>query len=315
MNKGVIMNKRIFRRSIAAVAISGAFALSGTALAVDEAEQNHPIPSAQVLAKSGDLSVVTGGASITGEISEIRNAANVRVPDLDFFSFYARAGDILNISIDSKSSANGFFVPMLTVLSGTPPSYTNLREQMGTLTVNPKIENFLVKETGIHVVAVSGVPCMLTATGATCKSMIVGSTALGRYSMSITPAVPPALQVEINIKPGSGETAPMNPKSKGNIPVALISNAQEKFYANQDVDVSSLRFGATGEEESLRRCDTAGVDVDGDGVLDMVCHFETEKAHFAEDSLEGVLLGKVKSGRAIEGHGRLKINMPKINLH
>ena len=306
------MSKTMFRRNAVMVAILGALTQSGSALALDEAEQNHPIPSAQILSSTGNLSVVTGGVSINGAISENRNAANVRIPDPDFFSFYARAGDILNFSIDSKSSANGFFIPMLTVLSGTAP-YANLREQMGTLAVNPKIEKFLVPQTGIYVVAVTGAPCLLTATGGSCKSQIVGSATLGSYSMSITPAIPPALQVEINIKPGSGETAPMNPKSKGNIPVALISNEQEKFYANKDVDVGSLRFGATGEEASLRRCDTAGVDVNGDGIPDMVCHFETEKAEFSETSLEGVLTGKVKGGRAIEGHGRLKINMPKFD--
>jgi hypothetical protein len=46
----------------------------------------------------------------------------------------------------------------------------------------------------------------------------------------------------------------------------------------------------------------------------MVCHFETEKTNFTEESVEGVLKGKVKGGGAIEGHGRLKINMPKGNL-
>ena len=60
--------------------------------------------------------------------------------------------------------------------------------------------------------------------------------------------------------------------------MALISNEAEKFYANQDVDVGSLKFGATGEEEgTLRRCDTAGSDVNGDGLLDLL------KTHFADD--------------------------------
>lgn len=308
------MTNTMLGRSALTVAVLGAITLSGSVLALDEAEQNHPIPSAQVLSQSGNVSIVTGGASITGEISEIRNAANVRVPDPDFFSFYARAGDILNISIDSKSSANGFFVPILTVLSGTPPAYNNLREQPGTFTVNPKIENFLVPETGIYVVAVTGAPCLLTATGANCRFTSVGSTSLGSYSMSITPAIPPALQVEINIRPGSGETAPINPKSRGNIPVAIISSQRDKFDALQiEVDAKSLKFGATGEQMSLRRCDTKGVDVNGDGVLDMVCHFETEKTEFTEASVEGKLTGKVTGGGAIEGHGRLKINMPKID--
>jgi hypothetical protein len=303
------MTNTMFRRGALMAAVLGALTLSGSVLAFDEAEQNHPIPSAQVLSQSGNLSIVTGGATIAGEI---RNAASPKVPDVDFFSFYARKDDILNFSIDSKSSANGMFLPVLTVLGGATP-YPNLREQVSfNVAVSPKIEKFLVPADGIYVVAVSGFPCMLNA-GGTCKSTLVGSTSTGSYSLGITPAIPPALQVEINIKPGGGETAPINPKSKGNIPVALISNEQQKFNALQ-VDLDTLRFGATGEEMSLRRCDAAGVDVSGDGVLDMVCQFETEKTNLTEESVEGVLKGKIKGGGAIEGHGRLKINMPKGNL-
>src|SRR5687768_10712067 len=221
--------KRTFMRNVVTAAVLGALAVSGTALAVDEAEQNHPLPSANVLSASGNLSVVTDGASITGEI---RNAANPKVPDVDFFSFYARKDDILNFSIDSKSSANGMFLPVLTVLGGTTP-YPNLREQIiFNVAESPRIDKFLVPADGIYVVAVSGYPCMLSA-GGTCKSTFVGSTSTGSYALGITPAVPPALLVEIDVKPGSGETAPVNPKSKGNIPVALISNEQLKFNALQ----------------------------------------------------------------------------------
>jgi hypothetical protein len=291
------------------MAVVGAMTLSGSVLALDEMEQNHPISSAQVLSESE----VRSGMTITGEISAILTPDNKNTPDLDFFSFQARAGDILSFSIDSKSSANGFFIPHLTVLSGASP-YDKLREQMGSLAVNPRIENFLVKTDGTYVIAVTSGGCTLALVFATCRSMIVSSASLGRYSMSITPAVPPALQVEINIRPGSGETAPINPKSRGNIPVAIISSQRDKFDALQiEVDAKSLKFGATGEQMSLRRCDTKGVDVNGDGVLDMVCHFETEKTEFTEASVEGKLTGKVTGGGAIEGHGRLKINMPKID--
>lgn len=302
------MSKAILRRSAAMVAILGALTQSGAARALDETEQNHPISSAQA------VSDAAGGTTISGAITALPTPDPAKKDlDVDFFSFPARAGDVLTFSIDSTSSANGFFVPHLTVLSGVSP-YDKLREQLGSLSVKAKIENFKVETDGTYVIAVSSGGCMLSAVFATCKSKVISSVSLGSYSMSITPAVPPALQVKINIRPGSGEIAPMNPKSKGNIPVALISSERDKFYANQDVDVSSLRFGPTGEEESLRRCDTAGVDVNGDGILDMVCHFEAEKAKFSEESVEGVVIGKMKSGRGIEGHGLLRINTPKINL-
>src|SRR5688500_16572533 len=129
-NEGSSMNKRIFRRSIAAVAILGAFALNGTALAIDdEMEPNNPAP--QVLSGPGNLSIVTGGKTIRGAIDR------PGVPDIDFFSFYAREGDILNFVIESKSSTSGLFIPTLAVISATAP-HAVLRESVSfDLTKNP----------------------------------------------------------------------------------------------------------------------------------------------------------------------------------
>jgi hypothetical protein len=297
--------KTMLRRSAVTGAVLGAMTLSGSVLAEPEVEQNHPLQSAQVLSGPGNLSVVTGGVTISGAIN------NPSTADVDFFSFYARKGDVLNFAIESKSSASGFFTPVITVLSGASP-HGALDEdfKLPPDPSNPRIDKFVVDNDGIYVVAVSGYPCRVL-TGGICWMPKPNSTiSLGSYTFSITPAVPPALQVKIEVKPGSGALAPINPKSKGNLPVALISS--DDFDALQvEVMPTSLKFGATGDEESLRKCDTKGVDVNGDGKLDMVCHFENELAEFTAGSLVGLLKGKLKSGQAVEGRGMLKVLTPK----
>lgn len=99
----------------------------------------------------------------------------------------------------------------------------------------------------------------------------------------------------IDIKPGSDDN-PINPASNGKIPVAIIST--EALDAS-DVDVTSLTFGATGNEASLSKC--AAEDVNGDGILDLVCHFNTQDAGFQTGDTEGILRGKTLEGVPFSG--------------
>ena len=61
--------------------------------------------------------------------------------------------------------------------------------------------------------------------------------------------------IDIDIKPGSHHNT-INPKSKGKIPVAILST--EDFDAPSKVDRDSLTFGSTGEEDSLAFCNRKG---------------------------------------------------------
>jgi len=117
----------------------------------------------------------------------------------------------------------------------------------------------------------------------------------------------PPIPVEIDIKPGSYPNS-INPKSKGNIPVAILSSST--FDAPSQVDKTSLTFGRTGDEESLAFCNPSGEDVNGDGLLDLVCHFETEKTGFQHGDTQGVLKGKTMDGTPIKGTDYVKI-VPK----
>lgn len=114
----------------------------------------------------------------------------------------------------------------------------------------------------------------------------------------------PVLRVKIDVRPGSDEN-PVNLGSRGLIPAAVLSGPD--FDAPGEVDAGSLTFGRTGEEPSLERCLSDPEDVDGDGLLDLLCHFRTEDAGFEPGDERAVLRGRTLSGRKIEGWDRIKI--------
>jgi hypothetical protein len=114
-----------------------------------------------------------------------------------------------------------------------------------------------------------------------------------------------AIPVDISIEPGATPPVPINAGSHGKIPVAIISTPT--FNAVTDVDPSSLTFGRTGKEESLAFCNTGGEDVDGDGLPDLVCHFETQSTGFQSGDTLGVLMGKTTQGATLIGQEAIVI--------
>jgi len=103
----------------------------------------------------------------------------------------------------------------------------------------------------------------------------------------------PCLERPIDIKPGSYPNS-INPKSKGNIPVAILSTTE--FDAPDEVDQGSLTFGATGDEDSLAFCSPSPEDINDDGLYDLVCHFYTQKAGLMAGDEEAFLKGYMNDG-------------------
>ena len=113
------------------------------------------------------------------------------------------------------------------------------------------------------------------------------------------------ITVNIDIKPG-GSINPINPKSKGTTPVAILSSPT--FDAPGSVDTSSLTFGHSGDEHSLAFC---GIhNVDADGRMDLLCHFNTPSMAFQDGDTEGVLKGKTLDGANFHGTDSVKV-VPK----
>lgn len=109
--------------------------------------------------------------------------------------------------------------------------------------------------------------------------------------------------VAIDVKPGDDENViPL--QSRGRIPVAILSSAE--FDAVQQVDPSSLTFGATGEEQSLHRRgygtpNCGSQDVNADGLQDLVCQFETQKTDLEPGEVMAVLKGTTRDAEALRG--------------
>ena len=120
----------------------------------------------------------------------------------------------------------------------------------------------------------------------------------GISSLAFSPA--PAVTVAIDVKPGDDDDPPsINPTSHGKTPVAILSSPT--FNAPAQIDVTSLTFGATGNEQSLAFC-SGSEDINGDGLLDFVCHFRTELLGFKNPGgTVAILKGKTVTGLSLQG--------------
>jgi hypothetical protein len=110
------------------------------------------------------------------------------------------------------------------------------------------------------------------------------------------------VEIGIDIKP-DGEPNSINPRSRGNIPVAILST--DTFDATTEVDQASLTFGRTGHEDSLRTC--SDEDVNDDGLVDLICHFFTQQTGFTAGDTIGRLRGITHDGEVIVGEDSVRI--------
>jgi hypothetical protein len=114
----------------------------------------------------------------------------------------------------------------------------------------------------------------------------------------------PGVEIQIDIKPGSYPNI-INPRSKGKIPVAILSSMD--FDATTEMDTESLTFGPTGGEESLNFCNRSTDDVNNDGYDDVVCHFYTKMTGFECGDEEGIMIGEMVDGTPFEGSDSVRI--------
>jgi len=113
--------------------------------------------------------------------------------------------------------------------------------------------------------------------------------------------VPSAVAIALDIKPGSDLNS-VNLRSGGLLPVAVLSTAE--FDATQ-VDSQSVTFGPGGAKEAH------GVghieDVNDDGWLDLLLHFEVQATGLRCGDTEARLTGETSGGEAIEGTDAVRI--------
>lgn len=319
-------------RSLIAAAVMAAFAGSAAADTIDEVEANSPAGSAQALVfDSGGVAVVN---------------AFMGSGDGDVFSFQAKEGDVVTVDIDA--AVNGSPIDtFVTVLLPESQGYQVMRDNDDGPdgSTDSYIANIVIPADGVYYVGVAGYPNRVADGG-----VLAGGPGnmTGSYTLivsGVSPVVvsqpepepeaetptqtetPPesgpvaspfpeepveVLQVGIDIKPGVRRIAKIDPKSRRSVPVALLGS---RNFNVRNVDVSSLTFGSTGGEQSLKRCNRHLTHVNRDRRRDLICWFENRDAGFETTDEEGVLKGKLKDGTPFEGRGMLKVIAEKRKNH
>ena len=103
--------------------------------------------------------------------------------------------------------------------------------------------------------------------------------------------------VNIDIKPGSEQNS-INLESKGVIPVAVLSN---QFFDVQEIDIESILFAEASPPKWKIE------DVDDDGDLDLMLHFETQFLDLSPTDTGAILIGKLNDKTPIKGTDSIEI--------
>lgn len=84
-------------------------------------------------------------------------------------------------------------------------------------------------------------------------------------------------------------------------------------YPASELNLDTLTFGRTGNEASLKRCNSRRWDVNGDGHMDLICRFKARKTGFryaGEEGIldDGILRGMTTDGRPVEGRDYVQVS-------
>lgn len=287
---------------------STVFAMNATAAVINEIEPNNTVNAPQVVTSNGEPIVIN---------AMMGDPANSSLPDLDVFQFSGKAGDVLTLDIDNGYK-DGAPLDSILGLYGAGPEFPLLRmntyaesiDEGSSAFHDARIVDFVVPADGVYTIGVSSSPRYFYDGGLTAEDIFaslfgMSSMVVTDYQLIISGASVDRVQkINIEVKPGSKGLAPLNPKSKGKVPVAILGALN---FSAVNVDTSTITFGATGDEQSLSKCAKSGNDVNNDGHLDLVCHFENQLAGFRSGDIEGILKGQTKAGEMFEGRALLKV--------
>jgi hypothetical protein len=270
---------------------------------VMEEERNDPVSMAQF---------VTPGMAELELSGVLGSLSGTAVEDLDFYKFHGQAGDVVTLDIDAGWGGQRNVDTVIAVFA-EGPDHRMLRmsddsyplDPGSTNTLDSRIDNFVLPWSGVYYVGVSHYPRYFRDGAVTAS----GTASNGDYRLVISGVSSSTTFINISVKPGKNELAPINPKARGRIPVALLSSDD---FNPSDVDTSTLTFGRDGTEDSLEKCNKPNADINQDGKKDMICFFDNQLTGFRKGDLEGTLKGSLKSSARggasmIEGRGLLKV--------
>jgi hypothetical protein len=124
-----------------------------------------------------------------------------------------------------------------------------------------------------------------------------GNASTGTQKVTVRPVA-----ILVDIKPGSS-TNVVNFKNKGVIPVAVLTSSD---FDATSLDVASLRFGPGKAVEAHGKGHFE--DVDNDGDIDLMLHFDTQATGLTNSDGSATLTGKTQSGIPVSGSDVLNVN-------
>jgi hypothetical protein len=152
-----------------------------------------------------------------------------------------------------------------------------------------------------------GVPNIYTLNPSTAAATFVAPSPSTPYSFDglapIESGLPPP--VTIQIKPPAKAPVPINLKSEGVTPVAILStpgfDATQVNPATIDLSGAPVRSARGGEFSCTEQ------DVNGDGLPDLVCQIITDRLKLGPTSTQAVLTGMTFSGAFIQGTEAIRV--------
>jgi hypothetical protein len=115
---------------------------------------------------------------------------------------------------------------------------------------------------------------------------------------------PAPILVSIDIKPGSYPNT-INLGAGGVVPVAILSSA--KFDA-ATVDPASITLASSPVRLKGKGTLMASLeDINGDGLLDLIVHVDTQALQLSQTNTEAVLEGRTLGGKAVKGTDTVRV--------
>ncbi len=226
---------------------------------------------------TGDLSIID---TVSGAVTQVGNtgsgAASLELDPVSGTFYYITTPSAFLVNID---------------LIGTFISKVEFTIPACTLVRSPGGDWYTISNNRLYSIDIS--------TGAASP---IGPPVLGQIcGTAFAPEKPVVYAVDIDIKPGSYPNS-INMKSKGVIPVALLGSDWLDVY---DVRKTTLRFGPGPSAPAPER--VAFEDVNGDGFMDLICHFRTQDVPLEEWHTKCCLRVELLDGTPLRGCDEIRI--------